>query len=108
MDTGELTLEQLHNEIEPVKGEPILGHSGMLLYQSNGMAGEAGEVANAVKKMIRDMADFHDGDEAVVSECGDVLFYMSRLLRLRGKTLEDAAFSLLAKLEELRLERDRK
>lgn len=96
-----LTIFEFHNSINPVKGEPDLDEGGMLLYQSNALCGEAGEVANNVKKIVRDGRDL-DGE--VVIECGDVLFYMSRLLKMRGFTLEDAAQALLDKLEAQRRE----
>jgi NTP pyrophosphatase (non-canonical NTP hydrolase) len=42
-----------------------------ILYPALGLAGEAGEVANKVKKMLRD----NDFDrDAIVAEIGDVLY----------------------------------
>lgn len=96
-----LTIAEFHDSIRPVKGEPDLDEGGMLLYQSNAMCGEAGEVANNVKKIVRDGLDL---DDEVLIECGDVLFYMSRLLKRRGFTLEDAAQALLDKLDSQRRE----
>lgn len=52
-----------------------------ILYPALGMAGEAGEVANKVKKLIRDgpagMAD--DWKEQIASEIGDVMWYCAAL-----------------------------
>lgn len=87
-------------KIGPVKGEPPLSGDAMLLYQANALAGEAGEVCDAVKKIVRDGAS----DAEVLAECGDVLFYMRRLLVLRGYSIEDAAEALLLKLERQRRE----
>lgn len=99
-----MTFEEFVLQVVPVKGEPTaLSERGMLLYQSNAMAGEVGEVANEVKKIVRDGG----GDEvsaAVVDECGDVLFYMERLLELFDLTIEDAAEALLRKLVQQRQE----
>lgn len=99
-DYGMMTFDEFERQIEPVKGEPALFGLSMLLYQSNAMAGEAGEVCDAVKKIARDSAD----DAPVVEECGDVLFYMARLLALRGFTIQDAAQVLLTKLDLQRRE----
>ena len=94
-----MTFRDFESQVVPVKSEPNLGALGMLLYQSNGLAGEAGEVCNNVKKVVRDGAEF----EPVLMECGDVLFYMKRLLRMRGYTIEDAGHVLIIKLERIRL-----
>jgi phosphoribosyl-ATP pyrophosphohydrolase len=97
-----MTFQEFDRQVVPKKREPDeLGAPGLLLYQSNGMAGEAGEVANEVKKLVRD--GNYDGysDERILKECGDVLFYMARLLKLRGLTVEDAAHALLNKLEAM-------
>jgi NTP pyrophosphatase (non-canonical NTP hydrolase) len=52
-----------------------------ILYPALGMAGEAGEVANKVKKIIRDgpenMPD--DWKDQIASEIGDVLWYCAAL-----------------------------
>lgn len=91
-----MTLKDLHDAILPAKREPDeWPYLALLVYHSNGLAGEAGEVANVVKKMARDGVNL---DDKILSECGDVIFYMSRLLRARGYTLEDASNALLEKL----------
>jgi NTP pyrophosphatase (non-canonical NTP hydrolase) len=67
----------------------------MMLY-GIGTASEGGEVADAVKKKI-----YHgkaDMEEKILEECGDVLWYMVRLLQMQGKTLEDAMQANLDKL----------
>jgi NTP pyrophosphatase (non-canonical NTP hydrolase) len=95
-----MTFEEFEARVVPMKREPEeLGEAGMLLYQSNGMAGEAGEVANEVKKLVRDGDNGGHADEVIKEEVGDTLFYAIRLLKRRGMTLEDAAEALLQKLE---------
>jgi NTP pyrophosphatase (non-canonical NTP hydrolase) len=62
-----------------------------ILYPTLGLTGEAGEVADKVKKVIRD----NDGDFSVekrleiAKELGDVLWYISTLANDLGYTLEE-------------------
>ena len=52
-----------------------------ILYPALGMAGEAGEVANKVKKIIRDGTENMPDDwkDQLASEIGDVLWYCAAL-----------------------------
>jgi NTP pyrophosphatase (non-canonical NTP hydrolase) len=52
-----------------------------ILYPALGLAGEAGEVANKVKKLIRDGFENAPKDwrEQIASEIGDVLWYCAAL-----------------------------
>lgn len=71
-----------------------------LYYLTLGLAGEAGEVANVVKKAIRD--DEGAFTEARISqitdELGDVLWYMAMLARRLDIRLSDVAKANQAKL----------
>lgn len=60
-----------------------------ILYPALGMAGEAGEVANKVKKIIRDGTDNlpEDWKDQLASEIGDVLWYCAALANDLGMPL---------------------
>ena len=61
-----------------------------------GVAGEAGEVADLIKKHV-----FHQHDldpERLIEELGDVLWYVAALARTLDVALEDVARQNLAKL----------
>jgi NTP pyrophosphatase (non-canonical NTP hydrolase) len=73
-----------------------------LLYNSNALAGESGEVANAVKKVhmatIKPEWVTQDEnslptkeyfEESVGDELSDTLFYLVRLAKINGLTLQD-------------------
>lgn len=80
-------------------GEPIV------LFAALGVAGEAGEVADKVKKAIRDNnGNFDDKafKESVKYELGDVLWYVSALAEDLGFTLSEVGQSNIAKLEDRR------
>ena len=66
-----------------------------ILYPALGLAGEAGEVANKVKKMLRD-GNFDR--QAVADEVGDVLWYVAALCRDLNIELSDIALNNLEKL----------
>ena len=76
------------------------GAGDNLLYPTLGLCGEAGEVAEKVKKMVRD-----DGGEltvarrdALAGELGDVLWYVAQLATEAGLELSEVAEGNLAKL----------
>ncbi len=61
-----------------------------------GIAGEAGEVADMVKKHV---GHGHPLDrDALVEELGDVLWYVAAIATLHGLTLGDVATTNVAKL----------
>ena len=72
-----------------------------IVYPALGLAGEAGEVANKVKKMLRD-GNFDRED--VAAEVGDCLWYIAALCRDRNFAMGYIASCNLDKLHS-RMER---
>lgn len=66
-----------------------------LPYLALGLVGESGEIAEKIKKLIRD--DFIDG-KAVIAELGDVLWYLSQLANYWGVSFEHIAQQNIDKL----------
>ena len=78
------------------------------IYPTLGLAGEAGEVADKVKKVLRDRGGDFDPEvcEAIKLELGDVLWYVAQLSSELGFLLDDVAAANLEKLSS-RAERGR-
>ena len=73
-----------------------------LEYLALGLNGEAGEVAEKVKKLIRDGVEpgtEQDWNHALLRELGDALWYLSELAYLMGHTLDEVATTNIEKLE---------
>jgi NTP pyrophosphatase (non-canonical NTP hydrolase) len=77
-----------------------------LIYAALGLAGEAGEVANKVKKIVRDDNNIvSDEKRAVIQkEIGDVMWYIARLCTELDVSLEDVMQQNIVKLAK-RMER---
>lgn len=63
-----------------------------------GLCGESGECAEILKKYLHQGHEFDR--EAMVSELGDVLWYVAELAAGLGITLEDVAAGNIAKLQK--------
>ena len=70
-----------------------------LTYLSLGLNGEAGEVADKIKKWFRGDYDLTpEIRHEIVKECGDVLWYISEIARSLNFTLEELAEINITKL----------
>ena len=77
---------------------PNLGSN--YIYPTLGLVGEAGEVAEKVKKVIRDKNGIYDEESkiSIKKELGDVLWYLSNLCTEFNFNLEEVATQNLDKL----------
>jgi len=74
----------------------------MILYPALGLCGESGEVADKVKKVLRDDGGFFGKEKSVeiIKELGDVLWYLAAITRDLGFILEDVAQMNISKLAD--------
>lgn len=77
----------------------VYDEDSALEYLALGLNGEAGEVAEKIKKHIRDGKEL---DEDFAKELGDVLWYLARLTDELGADLGDVAEANLDKLLDRR------
>ena len=98
--TYDLTFEQYQRRSKGTAIYPGAGTVGGLTYSALGLSGESGEVAEKVKKMLRDdggeLSD--ERREAIAKELGDVLWYVAAVARDAGLSLEEVATGNLNKL----------
>ena len=69
-----------------------------LIENTLGLAGEAGEVSEKIKKLFRDKNRFSDED--LLKELGDVLFYTVSLANIFGCNLRKVMEINMAKLDD--------
>jgi NTP pyrophosphatase (non-canonical NTP hydrolase) len=73
-----------------------------VMYPALGLCGEAGEVAEKIKKLYRDRGGLVTSDyrELLAKELGDVLWYVAALCRDLNVKMEDVAQMNLNKLAD--------
>lgn len=100
-----MTFEEYQRESQKTARYPSIG--ALYVYPTLGLVGEAGEVAEKVKKIFRDHGSVLDDDrrKELTKELGDVLWYMAQLATTLDISLEDIASQNLKKLQS-RLDRD--
>ncbi|MCP4220082.1 MAG: nucleoside triphosphate pyrophosphohydrolase family protein [bacterium] len=79
---------------------PDIGNN--YVYPVLGLTGEAGEVAEKVKKVIRDKQGIIDDETraSLKKELGDVLWYIAMLCRELGLTMDEVARGNVEKLRD--------
>jgi NTP pyrophosphatase (non-canonical NTP hydrolase) len=77
---------------------PNLGNN--IYYPTLGLCGESGEVAEKIKKVMRDNNGIisEEKKEEIKKEIGDVLWYIASLCSELGFTMEEAAKANIEKL----------
>lgn len=93
-DRRELTMEQYQKQAEKTA---IYKSEHAIIYPALGLAAEAGEVANKVKKIMRD-GKFDR--QAIADEVGDCLWYIAALCRDLNVDMADLAYKNLEKLND--------
>lgn len=86
----------------------IYGEGASIIYPTLGLTGEAGEVAEKIKKTLRDKNGVFDDEIRydIALEIGDVLWYCNALARDIGYSLEEIMSMNIIKLKS-RQERDK-
>lgn len=84
------------NTICRLLGRLMNEQTSKLVHYALGITGEAGELADAVKKCIRDGQDIDRVN--MIEEIGDCLWYLGNMLNALGSTFEDAMEKNIAKL----------
>lgn len=80
-------MKEFNEYQEFVKGMKVYPEKHAIVYPALGLAGEAGEITEKVKKWLRGDRDL-DRD-ALLSELGDPLWYITSLADDLGYTLQD-------------------
>jgi len=69
-----------------------------LIENTLGLVGEAGEVAEKMKKLVRDSSRFTN--EEIMKELGDVVFYATALGNIYGRGLQEILELNIQKLDD--------
>jgi NTP pyrophosphatase (non-canonical NTP hydrolase) len=77
------------------------GKGNNFVYPTLGIAGEAGEVSEKVKKMVRGDGGYTPGEkkEEIAKELGDILWYIAQLATELDISLDQVATSNIKKVE---------
>ncbi len=98
MTNNDMEMNEYQRESRKTAKYPEVGSN--FIYPTLGLAGEAGEVAEKIKKVLRDKGGVMDDAtrDAVKKELGDVLWYVAQLATELGLSLDDVATANIEKL----------
>jgi len=99
-----MELNEYQSKSRKTASYPSIGHS--VIYPTLGLSSETGEVAGKIKKIFRDKGGVigEAEREALRSELGDVLWYLTQVCTELELSLDDVARANIEKLYS-RLER---
>lgn len=111
LNSGQIEMRESDmNEYQHLAMETaIYPESGKLFYPVLGLVGEAGELANKVKKILRDekipldkmaLSLSDENRQSLISELGDCLWYIAAIASDMGMTLGEVSARNLTKLAE--------
>jgi len=86
-----MTFEEYQNKSRETAFYPDLGSN--FIYPTLGLVGESGEVAEKIKKILRDKEGVinEDSRKEIAKELGDVLWYLAQLSSELNLSLDDVA-----------------
>lgn|SRR3990167_4269030 len=81
---------------------PTLDHERDIRLHAIGLCEEAGEVAGKIKRIFRDDHGeiTKERRAQILLECGDVLWYLTRIVDALGSTMKDVRAQNLKKLKD--------
>jgi NTP pyrophosphatase (non-canonical NTP hydrolase) len=99
------SLKAFEGFIEAMSEEGVMNHpyvDGNPFYSALGLAGEAGEVSEKFKKILRNKKGvFSEEDKVEIKkELGDILWYMADICRFLDISLDDVAETNIYKLTD--------
>lgn len=94
-----MTFEEYQTEARKTAIYPNLDNN--FIYPTLGLAGEAGEVAEKIKKVLRDSNGIVSPEkkEEITKELGDVLWYVANLSKELEIAMDDVATQNIIKLK---------
>lgn len=93
-----MTFDEYQKESRKTAKYPNIGNN--FVYPTLGLSGESGEVAEKIKKVLRDKNGIIDEATRaeITKELGDVLWYLSQIASELGLPLENVASENIKKL----------
>lgn len=94
-------MNQFNEYQEFVKGMKVYPTQYNIVYPALGLSGEAGEIAEKIKKWLRDEGGqviSEDRRDAILKELGDPMWYIAALAADLGYTLQDVVDANVSKL----------
>lgn len=94
------------DEFQAISNDTILPEARELRYLTLGLTGEAGEVANVIKKIYRNNSGNPTPEQItkIIDELGDVLWYVAMIAEMLQTDLSKVAYTNINKLQARKME----